>query len=125
MLRRSLLALLVLAGASCLSPTLPLPPPEEPETVREASEAGTWQVAGTCSPGARVTVLNENTGRGVVFDDRDSAGTYSVTIEADACQVGSIVQEIAGDGESTSASTRFVFRTIQQGVAIDPSECTP
>ena len=128
--RRFLLRLLALSAAtalatsSCLSPTLPLPPPEEPDTLNfEPGDPIVWTVAGACSPGARVTVLNEATGRGAVYEDRDNAGRYSVQIEADLCTVGSVVQAFADDPESLSASTRFVFQGRSSAGLDDPSAC--
>ena len=128
--RRSILRLLVfsaaaaLATSSCLSPTLPLPPPEEPDTLKvETDDPTAWTVAGACSPGARVTVLNEATGRGAVYEDRDNAGRYSVQIEAEPCALGSVVQAFADDPESLSASTRFVFQGRSSAGLDDPSAC--
>jgi hypothetical protein len=118
------LVAIALFAASCLSPTLPLPPPEQPETIRQPQGAqGVYQVAGTCTPGARVVVLNESTGRGAVYEDRDASGAYSVVIEAEHCAVGSVSQEIPEDGESASAATRFVFQETSQGIVTDVTPC--
>ncbi|MFT3770802.1 MAG: hypothetical protein QM820_35715 [Minicystis sp.] len=79
-----LAAALALPTASCLSPTLPLPPPEQPSTIT-AGVDGTWDVFGACHPGAMVTVFNEKTGLGVVFEDRALSGSYHVTIAGAEC----------------------------------------
>ncbi len=83
MRRRALLPLAALAVfaifvASCLSPTLPLPPPQV-ETVATTSD-GQWQVSGSCLPGALITVFNTKTAHGVVVEDTANAGFYSAVI---------------------------------------------
>ena len=117
------LALFAVVATSCLSPTLPLPPPEAPDVLHASSEPGVWQVSGACSPGARVTVLNEATGRGAVFEDRDGTGRYSVDIEALRCEAGSVTQNFADDPTSLSAGAPFVFQETSSGTPKDPTEC--
>jgi hypothetical protein len=107
--RRSLIqlalgALFALGLASCLSPTLPLPPPE-PDSIQEA-QAGQWTVSGSCSRGAIVTVFNKTQGHGVVAEDRDETGHYAITIEADLCDTGWVSETLHGE---TSGETNFVF----------------
>ena len=114
-------AALVAAAGACLSPTLPLPPPEEPSLVGE-SAAGIWQVAGSCLEGAQVLVLNESTGRGAVYVDRASAGHYTVEIEGTACDVVVVSQTL---GDESSGGTRFVLQKTQDGLPVDPTACTP
>jgi hypothetical protein len=120
---RSVLAAVVFAlpvvGVGCLSPTLPLPPPEAPEAIRETS-AGVWSVVGDCSPGAFVTVFVERAGVGAVVEDRDANGRYSVEVKADRCAVVSIWQT---DGEETSAKQRAVLQPLENGQPIDAEEC--
>lgn len=109
--------LLVLAG--CLSPTLPLPPPEEPGTITENAD-GTWQVAGSCIEGAQVVLLNEARGRGVVLVDQDATGHYSIAVAGDACDVIVLTQSL---GDEASGETRFALRAVASGVAVDPAAC--
>ena len=61
---RRLLALALWAAglAACLSPTLPLPPPEEPTSISASAVEGYWDVRGQCTPGAVVLVKNVATG---------------------------------------------------------------
>ncbi|HVY49625.1 MAG TPA: hypothetical protein VHB21_27215 [Minicystis sp.] len=106
----ALLGLTALA-AGCLSPTLPLPPPEEPDEIRQ-STPGNWVVAGTCSPGAIVTVFDNRTGMGVVVEDKARSGRYAVSLPAHRCDTGFITQEVGGE---VSAETSFQVMEIQEG----------
>ena len=72
------LATSLLAGAACLSPTLPLPPPEPADTMRPSDAEGKWLISGNCTPGARVSVFNERTQRGVIEDDVDGNGRFGL-----------------------------------------------
>ncbi|AUX43836.1 hypothetical protein SOCE26_052920 [Sorangium cellulosum] len=117
MLRRAalhlalVLALLLLAGAACLSPTLPLPPPEPADTMRPSATAeGVWQISGNCMAGARVSVFNQRTQRGVIEDDVDGNGRYHVEIEAEPCDTLFVWQELIddGDGQEQSESQAFL-----------------
>src|SRR5688572_7660922 len=94
---RLLAGLGALGIAACLSPTLPLPPPEEPSSMLPGAD-GTWTVAGTCLSGAEVVVVNEATGRGEVYVDRERVGHYTVTLEAEACDVVVISQAVGDEG---------------------------
>ena len=106
--------------AGCLSPTLPLPPPTEPEAMEPSETEGYWVVSGDCTPGSTVTVLNDATGRGVVFEDRQSIGTYRVEIAATRCDQGSIREQI---GEELSPPTAFFVEETKDGVPIGASAC--
>ena len=97
----ALAALSTLAASSCLSPTLPLPPPEVPSSITAGADPGTWDVSGDCDYGALVTVFNETTGRGVVVEDRARVGVYRVTLEGAKCDAAWVRQEVGGE-ESTS-----------------------
>ncbi|KYF47794.1 hypothetical protein BE04_41620 [Sorangium cellulosum] len=114
MLRRALhlafaLAISLLAGAACLSPTLPLPPPEPADTMRPSADGeGVWQISGNCAPGARVSVFNERTQRGVIEDDTDRNGRYNLEIEAKLCDLLLVWQELEGNGGEESAAQSFV-----------------
>src|SRR5687767_10771882 len=103
------LAISLLAGAACLSPTLPLPPPEPDDTMRpSADQEGVWQISGNCTPGARVSVCNERTHRGVIEDDTDETGRYHLEIGAELCDVLLVWQELEGNGDEESAAQSFV-----------------
>lgn len=93
-------------GASCLSPTLPLPPPGFPDRIT-LNDDGTWVVSGSCTKGKDsptvVTVVNQKTGEGAVFEDRspdDEDCSYSVVIEGDECDPA-YVKEFVDDQPSS------------------------
>ncbi len=113
---------LVVLGGACLSPTLPLPPPEEPYAISASPAGDVWEVRGSCLEGAQVVLLNEATGRGVVYVDREAAGSYVVSVEGAACDVVLVSQTVGDEG---SGETRFVLRPRQNGVDSDPSLCSP
>lgn len=103
------LATSLLAGAACLSPTLPLPPPEPADTMRPSGAEGMWLISGNCTPGARVSVFNERTQRGVIEDDVDGNGRYHVEIEAELCDTLLVWQELhEGSDDQDSEAQRFV-----------------
>lgn len=120
---RAILALGVAAvvatgiGGGCLSPTLPLPPPEAPLYMRSIGD-GRWEIGGECSAGAVVTALVSSTGRGAVVEDRDADGTYSLVVTADRCELVDLWQT---DGDETSARTRIVLYDTAEGT--DESVC--
>ena len=122
--RRALLwfvAFGALATASCLSPTLPLPPPEPPELVHLKADGG-WDISGTCLAGSLVTIFNEQTGKGVVVEDRDNNGNYRIDIDGTACDLLWIAQDL---GSESSARTSFVLQERTSAGIVDPSECIP
>ncbi len=103
---------IIASTASCLSPTLPLPPPDQPEAIFQDA-SGLWQISGTCVKGAFVTVFDTNTHRGQVFQDFAEAGTYHVAIPGQACDVVWVSQEMTeGDG---SAPTEFLLEGFANG----------
>jgi hypothetical protein len=116
----AVLGLAALAGAGCLSPTLPIPPPEPPDTMRPAATPGHWQIAGDCSPGALVTVLDERTGRGAVVQDLAHTGRYLVDVEAEACDAAWVMQEVDGQ---PSGQTGFVIGERTPNGAADAGAC--
>lgn len=120
-LARALLAAVAVAALApaCLAPTLPLPPPDEPESVSTLAE-GQWEIRGSASPGATVVGVVERTGRGGVVEDRDGDGRYVLVVDAELCDVVDLWQQ---DGEETSASTRVVLQEIANGRAVDPDAC--
>ena len=93
-----------LLGASCLSPTLPLPPPDV-ESVQDAGRSQ-WTIAGSCTPGAVVSIFNDTQNKGVLLEDTDLSGKFVVTVTADLCDVGWVSQSI---GTETSAHAPFLF----------------
>jgi hypothetical protein len=109
---------LVLAG--CVSPTLPLPPPGAPDGLSVETATGEWKVAGTCVPGALVTVFNEVTGEGSVIEDRDADGRYEVLVKAQRCDTAWVLQSL---GQDVSAPTTFVIVERVNGLAVDPTAC--
>lgn len=114
MLRRGFhrFGFLAVAGAlfasSCLSPTLPLPPPDV-ETSSAAPDGKHWVISGTCTPGALVTVLNDVTGMGAVYEDRSETGKWFVEIEAEQCDKAWASQQ---HGSDDSGRTGFIIDTI-------------
>lgn len=130
MRRRLVLPILALASAlalmapACLSPTLPLPPPDQPSTITAGATPGTWEVFGSCREGALVTVMNEKTGQGVVVEDRARSGSYHVTIEGAECDVASVRETVLDDeGAETTASTGFVLAARKPGDPTDNPAC--
>jgi len=76
------MGLLVLACAACLSPTLPLPPPEPPRTQLSADRTTVTLDGGGAIPGAFVTVFNVELGRGVVVTGTPQ-NTYHAVLDVD------------------------------------------
>jgi hypothetical protein len=105
--------LAVCAGlGACLSPTLPLPPPEEPDAISASDEEGVWEVRGSNTPGAVVLVKNLNTGVIAGSEDKDGDGRYFIRIAGSLCD-GAEVSEIIGD--DTSDSTFFLLEDVVNG----------
>lgn len=125
MQRRSLVrwfaAVALCVGAGCVSPTLPLPPPDAPLAISvNATLTDEWTVSGTCIKGALVTVFNEETGQGSVVEDRDLDGIYEVVIKGKRCDTGWVQQT---QGQDVSAATTFVLMEMVNGLPVDPSAC--
>ncbi|MEZ4298265.1 MAG: hypothetical protein R3B70_48295 [Polyangiaceae bacterium] len=109
LLRLGLTALVAgFAATSCLSPTIPLPPPDV-EMITESTEPGIWQISGICKPGALVVVLNDETGTGVVFEDRGETGQWFVQLPAEECDTAWVTQAF---GNEESARTTFVVEPV-------------
>ncbi len=104
---------------ACLSPTLPLPPPEEPGTITESGDEE-WTLVGGCVEGAEVVGYNEETGRGSVYIDQENSGTYSLVVEGVACDVV-VIRQVRGD--DASGETRVVLRETTSGSPDDPNAC--
>jgi len=121
-LRLTALAVSLLAAAACLSPTLPLPPPEDPDTIQPSAEhSGYWRVSGECYTGAMVTLFNDRTRKGVVVEDTDRNGRFSVEIEADVCDLVMISQEVVTEenGLETSSTSSFVIEERTSAGVVD------
>lgn len=76
--RRALLAALALFASACLSPTLPLPPPEQPEVIGPDAD-GLTELRGEVTSGAWIYAFNRNTGDGQ-FQDTGDTGQYRIVI---------------------------------------------
>jgi hypothetical protein len=100
-LRRSVLVGAALAVAGCLSPTLPLPPPNEPQ-VSQVSE-GVYLLSGGVPPRSEVYAYNARTS----FIDgqaTDESGKYAFEIQA---APGDSIELWYSKGAKDSQITRF------------------
>ncbi len=104
------LGLVAFAAQGCLSPTLPLPPPEEPDVVQQET-GGNWLVAGACADHALVSIFNRNTGAGVITTC--THGTYAKTLQGQKCDDCFVSQETE-DGEQSS-ETEFLLQKTAGG----------
>lgn len=77
--RRGWLLGTALLAASCLSPTLPLPPPTDP-SVSATDTAGLVRLTGSVEPESQVTALNRVTN--LSYGQYTASGNYDFTIEA-------------------------------------------
>lgn len=123
MTRRHLLATVALAAGplilgliapACLSPTLPLPPPESPSSIGMSVEEGVWDIRGTCTPGA--TVLIENLQTGVIAGrrDDDNDGRYFIPIRASLCDSATVSEVV---GSNTSEGSFFMIEPVENGLS--------
>ncbi len=105
--RRNFLALLTaLATGSCLSPTLPLPPPEQPQVDGPDPETGEVRLRGSVPPRSQVHAINLRTMdiRGQVVG---GDGKYDFWLPA---QVGDEVSMYYRQGTTESQSLIFMIR---------------
>jgi hypothetical protein len=102
---------IALSLGACLSPTLPLPPPEQPDGIAQ-TEPGMWDVRGSNTPGSVVLVKNLNTGVIAGIEDKDADGRYLVHVEGDLCDAAEVYEIIGND---TSDSTFFVLEDVVSG----------
>jgi len=82
--RRALLVVLgvaLLLPSACLSPTLPLPPPGQPETIEGPNDNGYVRLTGLVAPNSRALAKNRKTDRGA-FQDTADDGRYDMSLEA-------------------------------------------
>ena len=120
--RHFLLAAVVAActamAAACLSPTLPLPPPEAPDNIAQTSD-GVWEIRGECTAGARVLIKNEHTGAIVGFDDEQFQGRYKVELPAERCDAATLSEVVY---DEATVATWFIVREVVGGVP--QAECS-
>lgn len=119
-LRLATAALAVFAASSCLSPTIPMPPPGINSI--EPSEDGLWAVTGTCAPGAFVTVYNITQAQGVVVQDVNETGTFLIKLPAARCDLGQVWQTQLDD---TSSAENFTFKEHLPSDTGMSGTCTP
>jgi len=101
---------LCVCAASCASPTLPLPPPEEP-VFSPSTEAGHVHLhsSGGAEPNAIIVIVNENTAvpleQRVTGTEADDTGTWDAEVVATTGDVLDISEE---DGDVKSAPTQVM-----------------
>jgi hypothetical protein len=88
--------------------------------VTEDATGGLWQVSGQCVVGATVSVVNQTTGRGAIYEDLARMGSYHVTIAGTPCDVVVIWQQ---NSEGVSSATPFLLEAFTNGAPVDPTAC--
>ena len=103
LLRRSLLAIGLVAGA-CYAPTLPLPPPQKPEIT--LTESGQFRLRGGVEPNAQIFAINERNG---LIDGQqvDRTGRYDFTLQG--AVEGDLMQIWYQVGTDLSPTTVFTL----------------
>jgi hypothetical protein len=101
-------------GTGCLSPTLPVPPPDAPEHISLGAD-GMFELRGSCTPGALVLVKNLDNGTISGVEDRDANGRYFLRLAAEICSRAEIWEVIDDD---VSGRTFFV---LEPKIAGEPS----
>lgn len=116
--RRTALALLLSLSAtlvSCLEPTLPLPPPDVPDSIVLSTDSDTeWLVRGHCSPGALVLIKNLDTGHIAGIEDTAATGRYLIRLSATECDEAMVFELI---GNTMSPSAYFTVEPSANGIA--------
>jgi hypothetical protein len=106
-------------ASSCLSPTLPLPPPTVDSATAGAN--GLWDISGTCEPAALVVGTNQANGA-VSGTTCTKAGFYSFGISGKLCETVIVLQiQLLGDEPSTNTS--FVLEPTANGEPLNPNDC--
>lgn len=125
MTRRALLYLLTPLAAlcaqvvGCLSPTLPLPPPNAPDHITLSDpDQLLWDLRGTNTAGAVVIIENLETAEIFGFEDRDRAGKYLIQVSAQPCDRAEIYEIV---GTTITPPKSFVIAPT----AIDASITCP
>ena len=98
-------ALAALAVVACLSPTLPLPPPEQPQIDGPDPETGEVRLRGAVAPKSQVQAINLRTGdiRGQVTE----TGSYDFYLPA---AIGDEIAMYYRKGTEESQSRVFLIR---------------
>jgi hypothetical protein len=112
------LAALAVAASSCLSPTLPLPPPTV-DSAAEGMMAGLWEVSGECQASALVIVFNNNVGSGSTVEC-SQAGLFHASVPGKMCDE---VQVFQIEGNSLSSDTFIALEAYADGSPVDPNAC--
>jgi hypothetical protein len=115
LLNVALAGLVAMATSSCLSPTLPLPPPAPaaPDLIQAGTMPGTWLVIGRVPGDAVATVFNQTAGRGEVV--RVGAnGQYTVTLVGQQCDLVNVFYVPDQDFEE-SEHTQFTLAPFMPG----------
>jgi hypothetical protein len=102
--RRGWLLGTALLAVSCLSPTLPLPPPSDP-TVSSTDTAGLVRLTGSVQADSQVFALNHNTNQ--IRGQFTKSGAYDFTLEA---QEGDGISFWYEHGTAESSASDFVIR---------------
>src|SRR5438105_1016148 len=105
LLNLALAGLVAMATSSCLSPTLPLPPPAPaaPDLIQSGTAADTWRVVGRVPGNALATVFNQTAGKGEVM--RVGAnGQYDVMIAGQQCDLVNVFYELDQTFEDSEAT---------------------
>jgi hypothetical protein len=113
-------AVLAVAPTACLSPTLPLPPPEI-STILPATGAGQWEISGDCTAGTTVTVLDTKTGVGSVYEDLPRTGFFSVVIEGTQCDLIEVWEE--DEDQDLSSASSYPLQAMSDGEPVNPALC--
>jgi hypothetical protein len=80
---RTVALLFVMALPACYSPTLPLPPPDSPESAELSADGRSVTLDGSgVFPGAQIFVLNTDLGEGVITTGT-SSGRYHAVVPVD------------------------------------------
>ncbi len=99
-------------ASACLSPTLPLPPPEQPDAIAEA-EQDVWEIRGSNTPGSVVLVKNLSNGLISGVEDKDSDGRYVIRVDGKECDRAEVYEII---GTDTTDTTFFVLENVVNGL---------
>jgi hypothetical protein len=113
-------AVSALSATSCLSPTLPLPPPDTETGTQSMDDPTRWVISGTCAPGALVIVMNDATGQGAVYEDRSQSGHFLVEIEGERCDSAWVSQE---RGSEVSSRGYFILDTFSPNMPNGSGQC--
>jgi hypothetical protein len=108
--RRSLLAGLL--AVACYSPTLPLPPPGEPEVSAVEGKPGYYRLLGQVQPHGEVFARNRNTDLGFI-QQTGSSGRYDFEVQGEAGDEMDLWYSVGND-----TSPRVLF--VLPPVVIDP-----